>query len=49
MNSLFAAVALGGSSLLSAFNRFLLPVLPILLLWLCFALTRFLKIEITPN
>ena len=43
---IFGAVAFGGSSLLSAFNRFFLPLLPIVLLWLCFVLTRFVKIEI---
>lgn len=46
---LFAAVALGGGSLLSTFNRFLLPILPIALLWLCFVLTRLVKIEMAPD
>ena len=30
---------IGGSSLLSAFNRMLLPVLPILAVWICYVLT----------
>lgn len=46
---LFAGVSLGGTSLLSAFNRFLLPVLPILLLWLAFVLTHFVRIAIAPT
>ncbi|MFZ1947106.1 MAG: hypothetical protein WAW06_06135 [bacterium] len=32
--ALFGLAAFGGSSLLSAFNRFLLPILPVALLWI---------------
>jgi hypothetical protein len=42
---LVAAVAFGGNTLLSAFNRFLLPILPIVLLWICFVVTRLRRVE----
>lgn len=38
--ALFGLVAFGGSSLLSAFNRFLLPVLPVAMLWIAVVLGR---------
>ena len=36
----FGAIALGGTCLLSAYNRMLMPLLPIALLWLGYALAR---------
>jgi hypothetical protein len=45
---LFAAVAFGGSSLLSAFNRFFLPILPIVLLWICFVVSRLVRPQAEP-
>jgi len=36
----FAFIALGGSSLLSAFNRFLIPILPAIALWVAVTLPR---------
>lgn len=43
---LFGAVSFGGSSLLSAFNRFFLPILPVALLWLGFVLARLVKVKV---
>ena len=43
---LFALVAFGGSSLVSAMNRFFLPLVPICILWIAFTLTRLVRIEV---
>ena len=43
---LFAFIGLAGLSLLSAYARFLLPFIPILVLWLCYAGFNLVKIEV---
>lgn len=42
----FAIIYVGGSSLLSAYHRFLLPVIPMLILWIIFALYRLTRIDV---
>ena len=42
----FGFISLGGLSLISAFSRTLLPVVPIFSVWIIFSLTRLVKIEI---
>lgn len=44
----FCVITLGGTSLLSAYNRQFLPCVPIILLWLAFLYVRVLKIEVRP-
>jgi hypothetical protein len=41
----FATIALGGSSLLSAYQRFFMPLVPVFCLWIFLTLTRVLRIE----
>jgi 4-amino-4-deoxy-L-arabinose transferase-like glycosyltransferase len=41
----FATIAFGGSSLLSAYQRFFMPLVPIFCLWISLTLTRVLRIE----
>jgi len=43
---LFALIALGGTSLLCAYDRQFRPLVPILLLWLSFVYVRILRIEL---
>ena len=43
---LFGLVALGGSSLLSAYNRQLWPLVPVFMLWISFVISNILKVEI---
>ncbi len=43
---LFVAVALGGSSLLAAYERQFRPLVPILLLWISYSLTHLVRIEL---
>jgi hypothetical protein len=43
---LFALIALGGTSLLCAYDRQFRPLVPIFLLWLSFAYLRILRIEV---
>ena len=45
----FAIVVFSGSSLLAAYERQFRPLVPILLLWLCFVYTHILKIEVRPE
>jgi hypothetical protein len=45
----FGFVAFGGTSLLSAYDRQFRPLVPILLLWLCYIYIRVLKIEVRPK
>ena len=45
----FALIAFGGTSLLSAYNRQFHPLIPIILLWLSFIYFRVLKIEVRPD
>lgn len=42
---LFALISLGGSSLLSAYARQFIPLVPVFTLWIFFTLTRTLRIE----
>ncbi len=41
-------IAFAGSSLLSAYNRQFLPIIPFLLLWLAYVFVRVVRIEIRP-
>lgn len=43
---LFGLISFGGSSLLSAYNRQLVYITPIFLLWILFSLTHIVKVEI---
>jgi hypothetical protein len=43
---LFALIAFGSTSLLSAYDRQFRPLVPILLLWLSFIYIRVLRIEV---
>jgi hypothetical protein len=43
---LFALIAFGGSSLLSAYSRQFVPLVPNFALWIFFTLTRTLEIEV---
>jgi hypothetical protein len=43
--AIFALISLGGTSLLSAYNRQFRPIVPIILLWLSFIYIRVLRIE----
>jgi hypothetical protein len=43
---LFGLVAFGGSSVLSAYNRLFLPLVPVVLVWIGVALNRTMRIEI---
>ncbi|WP_299441928.1 hypothetical protein [uncultured Aquimarina sp.] len=42
---LIAIVYLGGVSLLSAYVRFLYPILPLLLIWICYTFENYIKIS----
>lgn len=46
---LFGLIALGGSSLLSAYDRQFRPLVPVFLLWVSFILMRIIRIEIRKN
>jgi len=46
---LFALIAFGGSSLLSAYSRQFSPLAPILLLWIAFIYTRIVRIRLCPQ
>jgi hypothetical protein len=43
---LFALIIIGGSSLLSAYERQFMPVIPILSVWVAFVYVRVLRIEL---
>lgn len=43
---LFGLIALGGSSLLSAYNRQLWPIVPVFFLWISFSLTNLIEIKV---
>jgi hypothetical protein len=43
---LFTLISFGGSSLLSAYNRQLWPLVPILFLWMSFVFVKILRLEI---
>jgi len=43
---IFAMISFGGNSLLFALNRYFWPIVPIVLFWIAFTMTRVLRIEI---
>lgn len=43
---LFTIVSIGGNSLLFALNRYFWPIVPMLMLWISFTLTRIVRIEV---
>lgn len=43
----FALVSLGGMSLVSAYARFLVPMVPILVLWIAFTATRLITVRLS--
>lgn len=45
----FAMIAIGGSSLLSAYERQFMPLIPVVCLWLAFVYVRVLRIELRSN
>lgn len=46
---LISLIYIGGSSLVSAYGRMFLPVIPVFLIWICYIFDKFIEIKIIKN